>query len=181
MGGPTTKGLSASRSMGGAGGAGGGERVPALICSYSAVVSPSGSTPSSSARARRQASYCASAAPRCPLHASSRITCRCVASRHGSSASRRRAKRNPCSYSPHRLWCATSSPNTQATRWRQRSRSPTSQTSNSAHPSRYSPARNSPRYSSAAAASAAASPWASSSSKATMSNQYGAARVNWTV
>ena len=46
-----------------------GSSAPARICSISARVSASGSTPSSSWRMRRQASYWARAALRCPLRA----------------------------------------------------------------------------------------------------------------
>ena len=66
-------------------------RRPAFICWYSSTVSASGSTPNSSASASRHASYCAIAAPRCPLNAKARIHCRCARSRHGSSSTCRLA------------------------------------------------------------------------------------------
>ena len=57
------------------------------------------SAPSSSCQHRRQVSYWARAALRCPLRARSSISCRWASSRHGSSASRRRAAPSPASVS----------------------------------------------------------------------------------
>ena len=64
---------------------------PSRICSYSLVVSAAGSTPSSSARRRRQVSYWARAALRWPLSASVRISAWWAASSQGSSSTCRQA------------------------------------------------------------------------------------------
>ncbi len=159
---------------------------PSRICSYSAVVSFDGSTPSSSASRRRQVSYWARAALRRPLSASRRINCRWASSSQGSRASSRRAYGSARLYSPRAAWIWVRRWSADNICRSMCSCLKSSHSSNRGLSPRENPSMKRPRYKAIADCRSfwsATDRWVSAtcSSKAAMSSQWSLAVLNWRV
>src|SRR6266545_2938615 len=123
---------------------------PCLIVWYSAVVSSSGATPSSRSSTRTHARYWRSAAPRCPLQAYSRMSCRWAGSWRGSRASHRWPSAIASCQRPAVACTSTSRSSTPASSRRRLSAWRRCQSSKPSASRSAKPARKSPRWSAAA-------------------------------